>query len=136
MIKDTSSKSIGGAAKQPERNMSSLVNTMKDTRGKKPRISASRPKSKPSARSEVTLDRIRCRAYEIYCDRSGARVRGGDHVSDWLQAERELTNATKSARVGVRSGGHHQTYDRSEVKPQSRCDRVVHAVESACSADC
>lgn len=116
MNKDTSSKNMGAAARRSERNMS-LVNTMKNTSGKKNGISASRSKSKPSARSRITPEDIRCRAYEIFCERNG---RGGDHVSDWLQAERELTSATKGTRIGNRSGGRHDTYDRSELKPQAR----------------
>lgn len=36
-------------------------------------------------------DRIRVRAYEIYRSRNGA---AGDAVSDWLQAEREVTSSS------------------------------------------
>jgi hypothetical protein len=100
MNKNTSGKNNGVAVKRSERYMS--VNTMKDTSGKKPGRPASRSKPKPSARPGVMLarisryefycDHIRRRAYEIYCDRNERR-RGGDHVSDWLQAERELAGA-------------------------------------------
>ncbi len=40
---------------------------------------------------EVTPDRIRVRAYEIYQARDGAP---GDAESDWAQAERELNGRT------------------------------------------
>ncbi len=38
--------------------------------------------------TEVTPERIRARAYEIYQSRNGGP---GDEASDWIQAERELT---------------------------------------------
>lgn len=41
-------------------------------------------------RPEVTQDEIALRAYHIYLERDGA---DGDPVEDWLQAERELTEA-------------------------------------------
>lgn len=40
---------------------------------------------------EITPDRIRVRAYEIYQTRNGAP---GDAESDWAQAERELNGRT------------------------------------------
>lgn len=130
MNKDTSGKNIEeAAATRSERNMSTRVNTMKDTSGKTNVTSASRSKPTPSARSGITLDRMRCRAYEIYCDRNDGCGSGGDHVSDWLQAERELTGALRgrSARIDGRSVGRRKTYDRSEVKPQARGERFVRA---------
>ncbi len=41
-------------------------------------------------RIEPTQDEIALRAYHIYLEREGA---AGDPVEDWLQAERELTEA-------------------------------------------
>jgi len=41
-------------------------------------------------RTEPTQDEIALRAYHIYLEREGA---GGDPLEDWLQAERELTEA-------------------------------------------
>ena len=43
-----------------------------------------------AARKEPTQEEIALRAYHIYLEREGA---GGDPVEDWLQAERELTEA-------------------------------------------
>jgi len=43
-----------------------------------------------ASRTEPTQDEIALRAYHIYLEREGA---GGDPVEDWLQAERELTEA-------------------------------------------
>lgn len=125
MNKDTSGKNIEGAATPSERNMSTLVHTMKDTCGKKPGRSANRSRLKPSVRSEITPDRIRCRAYEIYCDRNDGRSRGVDNLSDWLQAERELIGASRGAPIAHRSDGRHETIDRSEIKPQARGERLV-----------
>jgi hypothetical protein len=125
--KDTSGKNIEEAATPSERNISTLVNTMKDTRGKRTGRPANRSRLTPSVRSEITPDRIRCRAYEIYCDRNEGRGRGGDNVSDWLQAERELTGASPGAPIAHGSGKRHETYDRSEIKPQARGGRLQHA---------
>ena len=41
-------------------------------------------------RTEPTQDEIALRAYHIYLEREGA---AGDPAEDWLQAERELTEA-------------------------------------------
>ena len=41
----------------------------------------------PGAASIISDEEIRQRAYELYEQRDGD---GGDHVSDWLAAEREL----------------------------------------------
>ena len=43
-----------------------------------------------SPRTEPTQDEIALRAYHIYLEREGAE---GDPLEDWLQAERELTEA-------------------------------------------
>ena len=44
--------------------------------------------SQPQTASEVpTREEIELRAYQIYVERDGAH---GQHVEDWLQAEREL----------------------------------------------
>jgi len=65
------------------------------------------------APGEIPDERIRERAYELYEARSG-----GDAVSDWLQAERELRSAlerasplpeasakARSRQIGSPSGG-------------------------------
>lgn len=49
-----------------------------------PPIPIRAPSTKPAA------DRVGARAYEIYQARNGSGT-PGDHVSDWLQAERELS---------------------------------------------
>lgn len=57
---------------------------------------------------EITPDRIRLRAYEIYEARNGAP---GDALSDWVRAEGELNGADPDAttdtplEVKVREGG-------------------------------
>lgn len=42
---------------------------------------------------EITPDRIRLRAYEIYQSRNGGP---GDALADWVQAERELGGADRT----------------------------------------
>jgi hypothetical protein len=54
---------------------------------------ARRSDSQETAPLEITHDSIRCRAHEIFCNRNGG---GGDHVTDWLQAERELNGESRS----------------------------------------
>lgn len=50
------------------------------------------PQGSPNA--EVTSDRIRAHAYEIFQIRNGnGRGGAGDPTSDWLQAERELNGS-------------------------------------------
>jgi len=58
--------------------------------------------SEPPA-PEITPERIRARAYEIYEARGGA---AGDAISDWLQAERELrlTVERRSPEIEDRAG--------------------------------
>ena len=52
------------------------------------------PEGKPNA--EVTSDRIRAHAYEIFQVRNGNDKGGaGDPTSDWLQAERELNGSVR-----------------------------------------
>lgn len=48
--------------------------------------------STAGANGDVTPDRIRFRAYEIYQARNG-NGRTGDAASDWLQAENELNGS-------------------------------------------
>ena len=62
---------------------------------------------------EITHDAIRCRAYEIFCNRNGG---GGDHVTDWLQAERELNGDSRS-----------EGPDRPEIMTRARGERLVNA---------
>ena len=50
--------------------------------------------SSPSLRFEVPEERIRTRAYEIYLAR---RDSPGDAVSDWFQAEHELSETPDDA---------------------------------------
>ncbi len=44
--------------------------------------------TKPRSKATPTQEQIRARAYEIYLRRKGGP---GDAMSDWKQAERELT---------------------------------------------
>lgn len=46
------------------------------------------------SRAPATGEQIRCRAYEIYCDRNGGP---GDALSDWLAAENELRGTAAPA---------------------------------------
>lgn len=50
--------------------------------------------SAPSLNSEVPEERIRTRAYEIYLERGNGP---GDPVSDWTQAEHEVSRPTGDA---------------------------------------
>jgi hypothetical protein len=63
---------------------------------------APRATRKPrTSRSGPTLELIQLRAYEIYLERRGAP---GNPMEDWLQAERELSAASKpKARKAARS---------------------------------
>lgn len=56
----------------------------------------------------VTPERIRERAFAIYQSRRG---NGGDAVSDWLQAEREL--ATEAARGPAEAGRRRVSQGRA-----------------------
>ncbi|MCC6659855.1 MAG: DUF2934 domain-containing protein [Phycisphaerales bacterium] len=53
----------------------------------------------PSATVETTPDLVRRRAYAIFEARRGGP---GDHLSDWLQAERELSGAPRATPGAVR----------------------------------
>jgi hypothetical protein len=66
---------------------------------------------------EITPDRIRLRAYEIYQARNGAP---GDAESDWAQAEREL-----NGRATLGSSGEDSIADPAvlEVKTRSEAQR-------------
>lgn len=54
-----------------------------------------------SACAEVKPDLIRRRAYEIFEARNGGP---GDQVSDWAQAEQELSGARQDSPAVVRPG--------------------------------
>ncbi|NUQ52985.1 MAG: DUF2934 domain-containing protein [Phycisphaerales bacterium] len=66
---------------------------------------------------EITPDRIRLRAYEIYQARNGGP---GDAQSDWAQAEREL-----NGRATLGSSGEDTIADPAvlEVKTRSEAQR-------------
>lgn len=53
----------------------------------------------PAATTETTPDLVRRRAYEIFEARRGGP---GDHLSDWLQAERELRGAPRATPGAAR----------------------------------
>lgn len=62
---------------------------------------------KPRARTtQITPERIRARAYEIYEARNGAP---GDPTSDWLQAERELNDQGPDRTASIASEPGAQT---------------------------
>lgn len=67
--------------------------TKKTTKKVAKRSSPATRKAATQARATVTPteEQIRQRAYEIYLRRNGA---AGDPHSDWVQAERELTEET------------------------------------------
>lgn len=90
MNKDTSSKQDKVAASESDRTMSTAMHMNKNTSGKKAGKSKRHTEPKTSTLPEITPEIIRCRAYEIFLVRDG---RGGDEVSDWLQAERDLSDA-------------------------------------------
>jgi hypothetical protein len=68
----------------PERRKYTMPNKSRQNR-KAQQVSDARAGQSPVHASES----IRRRAHEIYCDRVN-RGAGGDALSDWLQAEREL----------------------------------------------
>ena len=70
------------------------------SRTKKPTSAVRQPVNGAAITAELKPDDIRCRAYEIYLGRNGGP---GDHVSDWIQAEREL-RANCSGHAGDRDG--------------------------------
>jgi hypothetical protein len=67
---------------------------------------------KPGKASQVTVEskahkrasdeEIRLRAYRKYCDRNGTK---GDPMFDWLEAERELREATPAESRGSKNPG-------------------------------
>ena len=81
---------------------------------------------KATARIEATHDEICGRAYEIYCERCD-RDEGGDHVSDWLQAEQELNGHAPSESIAERSSDRSEPHDRQGIDSQARDERLAHA---------
>lgn len=67
---------------------------MNTTTSKNSSASSSQPRPVAPVRSEVTLHLVRRRAYEIFQARNDGP---GDQVSDWVQAERELSGAPHDA---------------------------------------
>ena len=94
MTKNTSGKQDEFAASESERKMSTAMHMNKNTSGKKADKSKRRTEPRPSTFSAITPELIRCRAYEIFCARDG---QGGDAVSDWLKAERDLSDGMSQA---------------------------------------
>ena len=95
MNKDTSSKQDKFTASESERKMSTAMHMNRNTSGKKADRAKRHTEPKTSTFPAITPELIRCRAYEIFCARDG---QGGDAVSDWLQAERDL-NETVSQPI-------------------------------------
>ena len=99
MNKNTSSTQDNFAASESERKMSTAMHMNKNTSGKRPDRTKRHTEPRSSTHSAITPELIRCRAYEIFCARDG---QGGDNVSDWLQAERELGQAkSQPIRDGI-----------------------------------
>ncbi len=98
--------------------MSTVTAPVSPTARKNPSTAApkDRPPTTPSAgiRGEVTADRIRARAYEIYQARNG-NGGPGDAVSDWAQAERELNGSAPEPSVAR----------DIEIKAQARGERLL-----------
>jgi len=71
---------------------------------RKPRTSASAPETKTTivafqagaSAADRSEDAIRQKAYEIFLSRGDA---DGDDVSDWLEAERQVTRASGSELI-------------------------------------
>jgi hypothetical protein len=51
-------------------------------------------KAQTCTNAKCTAEQIRARAYQIYQKRNGNGV-SGDQLTDWLQAEHELTDAAR-----------------------------------------
>ena len=58
-------------------------------------VQAPKSKKAPLPKSKPTQDQIAARAYEIYLERGAT---SGDHMQDWLRAERELAAPAKKSR--------------------------------------
>jgi len=82
--------------------------------------------AKAPARIEATHDHVRSRAYEIYCERCD-RDEGGDHVSDWLQAEQELNGHAHSEPITEGSINRSEPHDRPVIDTQARDEQLAHA---------
>jgi hypothetical protein len=74
---------------------------MNTTTSKKTGASSSPPRHGASACAEVKPDLIRRRAYEVFQARNDGL---GDQVSDWVQAEQELSGAPHDAPDVIRPG--------------------------------
>lgn len=72
----------------------------------------------------ITPAVIRVRAYEIFRAR---HANEGDHMTDWIQAERELTGAAQPKSSMDHSRGRHETQGRSKAKTHSRDERLTRA---------
>lgn len=57
-----------------------------------------------AAQVESKDDQVRCRAYEIYTERCQVG-RGGDALTDWCDAERELRTRDDDSRETADIGG-------------------------------
>jgi hypothetical protein len=82
------------------------------TTNKKNDTSARQAAPKASAVLEAKPDLIRRRAYEIFLGRNGGP---GDHISDWIQAEQELSSTPRVAPVVVRTSERRGSDSRAEV---------------------
>jgi hypothetical protein len=77
---------------------------------------------KANAIVEAKPNLIRRRAYEIFLARNGGP---GDHVSDWIQAEQELSGASHDTRVVVRSSERRESEGRSAATQQAIRDGIL-----------
>lgn len=99
--------------------MSTITTTGRRNRNGRPARQAAH---EPSARVEVKPDLIRNRAYEIFLARKGG---AGDHLSDWVQAERELCGDSQDEPVAVRSGERHGREAPLEAASQPIRDGIL-----------
>jgi hypothetical protein len=67
-------------------------------RSSPPQAQPGGPRAQSAQGAEVSPDRIRARAYDIFRRRSGGP---GDAVADWLQAERELKGGPRRGKEGA-----------------------------------
>lgn len=87
---------------KPKERIMSTINTSSKKNGSP----AHHAEPRASAPADLNAGVIRRRAYEIFVARRGGP---GDHLSDWVQAERELRGTpapTAPARPDERSGTH------------------------------
>ena len=96
------------------------------TGSKKNGSAVHRPAAHQMRQPDLNPHLIRRRAYEIYLGRNGGP---GDHVSDWIQAERELRGARGNLASGNLPRGRGRPLLHAEARSTSIGDGVLDNVD-------